>query len=218
MRQTRAVIENINIILEASGSSLINVASTSFWHSWLIWIELPRHNKVYAEYFTKLATTLTIAVKTYRDFVEFKSDYCRVMCQTIKNLCKDDWYLSVDFSQNRHMDGRYTLLRKFSLSVDAGGKSLVDHHNIVTLGCHRCSKAVIPAVTWSLDAANVLWTCQIITVDVPRRMILVHLNGVEVLRNESSFMQSFQTNPSSDFSALAVVDYCAERGVVNWFG
>ena len=61
--QTRAVIENIRIILEASGSSLDRVIDVQ---AFLIDMDrdFKAYNKVYAEYFTKIqATRTTIAIR-----------------------------------------------------------------------------------------------------------------------------------------------------------
>lgn len=72
--QTRAVIENIRIILEASGSSLDRVIDVQ---AFLIDMDrdFKAYNKVYAEYFTKIqATRTTIAIRALPTpiAVEFK--------------------------------------------------------------------------------------------------------------------------------------------------
>ena len=71
--QTRAVIENIRIILEASGSSLDRVIDVQ---AFLIDMDrdFKAYNKVYAEYFTKIQATRTIAIRALPTpiAVEFK--------------------------------------------------------------------------------------------------------------------------------------------------
>lgn len=72
--QTRAVIENIRVILEESGSSLDKVIDVT---AFLVDMDrdFPAYNKVYAEYFTEIqATRTTIAIRALPTpiAVEFK--------------------------------------------------------------------------------------------------------------------------------------------------
>ena len=72
--QTKAVIENIRIILEASGSSLDRVVDVQ---AFLIDMDrdFAEYNRIYAEYFTNIqATRTTIAIKALPTpiAVEFK--------------------------------------------------------------------------------------------------------------------------------------------------
>ena len=56
--QTRSVIENIKIILEASGSSLDKIIDVQVYLTNMK-ADFPTFNKVYAEYFSKIQATRT---------------------------------------------------------------------------------------------------------------------------------------------------------------